>query len=275
MKKFKILLLVFLSLTLFSGCIQVNTKINLNNDGSGTLEETFLMKSSFVKMIKDFALSFDSTKKDEFKMFNEDELKDKASSYGEGVTYKSGEKFSSEDYEGYKVTYAFSDINKLKVDLSPKDKVPLGEEVENKDNKSEEGTLNFKFTKGDPSTLVIVLPNSETQKEDTSTFIEDSSATQDSAMSSEQLQYVMNMFDGMKLSLELTFKDKIKETDASYVNGSDVTLMQIDFSELIKNKQVIEDLNKSKPESLEKFKEIIGDIPGIKLETKEKITIKF
>jgi hypothetical protein len=275
MKKIRILLLVFLSLTFFSGCIQVNTKVNLNNDGSGTIEETFLMKSSFVKMIKDFALSFDSTKKDEFKMFNEDELKDKAANYGEGVTYKSGEKFSSKDYEGYKVTYAFSDINKLRINLSPEDKVPLGGEVEKNEDESSENSLKFNFTKGNPSTLVINLPIPEAQNEDTSSSIEDSSATEDSTGSSDQLQNVINMFDGMKLSLSLNINEKIKETDATYVNGSDITLMEIDFSELIKNKQVVEDLNKSKPESLEKFKEIIGDIPGIKIETKEKVLIKF
>ena len=275
MKKIKILFLILLSLSLFSGCIQVNTKVNLNKDGSGTVEESFLMKSTVVKMMKDFVLAFDSTKTNDFNLFNEDELKDKASNYGEGVTYKSGEKFSSEGYEGYKVTYAFSDINKLKLNLSPEDKVPFGEEITTKENGSDEETLNFNFTKGDPSSLVITLPKPEEKSEDATTVVQDSSATMDTTMNTDQLQKVMDMFDGMKISLSINLQDQIKETDASYVNGSNVTLMEIDFSELIKNKQIIEDLNKSKPESLEKFKEIIGDVPGIKIETKEKVTIKF
>jgi hypothetical protein len=110
MNRLKLLLFVLLPVIFISGCIQVNTKVNLIKDGSGTIEETFLMKSSVVNMMKEFVLTFDSTKTDEFNMFNENELKDKASNYGEGVKYKSGEKFSVEGYEGYKVFYSFSPI---------------------------------------------------------------------------------------------------------------------------------------------------------------------
>ncbi|MCK7525813.1 MAG: hypothetical protein MZV64_53495 [Ignavibacteriales bacterium] len=45
-------------------------------------------------MMKEFAMAFDSTKTEEFNMFNETELKDKASNYGEGVEYVSGEKIA-------------------------------------------------------------------------------------------------------------------------------------------------------------------------------------
>jgi hypothetical protein len=273
MKKIKLLFIVFFSLVLFSGCIQVNTKINLNKDGSGTIEETFLMKSSFIKMMKDFVMAFDSTKTDEFKMFKVDELKNKASNYGKGVTYKSGEEIATDGYEGYKVTYAFNDINKLKINLNPEDKVPFSKEVENVEDTSGE-TLKFNFIKGNPSTLQIDFPDQKKQNEEMSKM-EDSSAVEDSIFNSDQFQKLVDMFDGMKLSLTIDCGNKIKETDASYVDGSNVTLMAIDFSELIKNKEIIKNLSKTKPESLEKFKEVIGDIPGIKVETKEKINIKF
>lgn len=273
MKKFKLLFIILFSLVLFSGCIQVNTKINLNKDGSGTIVETFLMKTSFINMMKDFVMAFDSTKADEFKMFKVEDLKDQASNYGKGVAYKSGEEISTDGYEGYKVTYTFSDINNLKINLNPEDKVPFGKDIENEGNPSEDA-LKFNFKKGDPSTLQIDFPNRKEQNEEMSE-IQDSSAVEDSVFNSDQFQKVVDMFDGMKLSLSVNCEDKVKETDASYVDGSNVTLMAIDFSELIKNKDIIKNLSKSKPGSLEKFKEVIGDIPGIKVETKEKVTIKF
>ena len=44
---------------------------------------------------------------------------------------------------------------------------------------------------------------------------------------------------------------------------------------LIFLKDVMDKLQKSKPETMEQFKEAVGDIEGIKVEFKDKITIKF
>ena len=75
--------------------------------------------------------------------------------------------------------------------------------------------------------------------------------------------------------LHFNFKDGIDETDASFVDGSDVTLMQVDFSEIIKNKDVMKNLQNAKPKTMEEFKEAVGDLEGIKIEFKEQVTIRF
>ena len=41
--------------------------------------------------------------------------------------------------------------------------------------------------------------------------------------------------------------------------------MQIDFSEIIKNKEVFKKFTNSKPETMEEFKEVIGDVEGLSL----------
>ena len=82
MKKIKYLALGAIFFTFLNGCLQVDTKVNLNSDGSGTIEETVVMKSEVINMMKEFAMAFDSTKSEEFNMFNEEELKNKASNYG-------------------------------------------------------------------------------------------------------------------------------------------------------------------------------------------------
>ena len=276
MNKFKLLLLIIFPLIIFSGCLQVNTKVNLNKNGSGTIEETVLMKSSVVKMMKDFMLSFDSTKTEEFDLFKEDELKSKATDYGEGVEYVSGEKVNIDGYEGFKAIYSFEDINKIKINPSPEDKMPLGEEmeeIEGTESSSMNENLRFTFTKGNPSTLVINFPQ-ENKNED-SLIVESIPEVEDSTFNSDQMQKLIEMFDGMKLSLSFNFNNNIKETDASYIDGNEITLMKIDFSEIIKHKDILEKLEKTKPESMEDFKNIVGELPGIKVETKETITTKF
>ena len=229
MKNTKIFLLVLFSAIVFSGCLQVETTVNLNKDGSGTIEEIFLMKNEVINMMKDFAMAFDSTQTEEFNIFNETELKEKAANYGEGVKYLSGEKIQMDNYEGFKAVYSFADINKLKINPSPEDKM---------------------------------------EHEDTAEF-------EDTTFTEEAEQKMIEMFDGMKMSLNLNFMDDIDETDASFVDGSKVTLMEIDFSEIIKNKEVFKKFQGAKPETMEEFKEVVGDIEGIKIEFKEQVTIKF
>lgn len=273
MSKFKLLMLAVLPLIIFSGCLQVNTKINLNKDGSGTIEETFVMKSSVVNMMREFVLAFDSTKTDEFNLFNENELSAKATNYGEGVQYDSGEKVVVDGYEGFKIVYSFADINKIRINPSPEDKVPFRDELGETDSSVFDENLQFNFTKGNPSILIINFP--QTKKDKESSMGENEIEVEDSTLNSEQIQKLIEMFDGMKISSSFNFNDVIKETDASYVNGSEITLLQVDFSEIIKHKDVLEKLQKTNPKSMEGFKDIVGKLPGIKVESKETVTIKF
>jgi hypothetical protein len=273
MKSLKLLLTGFILIVILSGCLQVNTKVNLNKDGSGTIEETFVMKNEVINMMKEFAVMFDSTKTEKFEMFNEEELRSKASNFGEGVKYVSGEKSTIDGYEGYKVVYSFSDINKVKLSPSPDDKIPFGDDLNEGEEKAVDDYLKFKFTKGNPSTLVINFPKPQMEDE----IKPDSAYTpiEDSTFTDQMEQKFIEMFDGMKMTLNFNFEDPIDETDASFVDGSKVTLMEVDFSEILKHKDVIKNLQTAKPKTMEEFKEAVGDLEGVKIEFKEQITIKF
>lgn len=275
MKKIKFIFAGFIFSTLFVGCLQVDTKVNVNKNGSGTIEETVVMKNAVIQMFKGFAVMFDSTKNEEFQMFKEDELKSKAADYGEGVEYVSGEKYLIEGYEGYKVVYAFKDINKIKLSPNPDDKMPFGEEVMSakvNEEKSVDDYLKFNFTKGNPSTLIIDFPKPQAEVD---SVVEDTEAIQDSAFNDDMTNKLTEMFDGLKMNLTIYFNEDIDETDASFVDGNKVTLMQIDFSEILKHKDVLGKLQKSKPKTMEQFNEAVGDMEGIKVEFKDKIKVKF
>src|SRR5690606_4875122 len=101
-----------------AGCIQIETKVNLNKDGSGTVEETVLMGNEMVQMLNEFITGFssDTTKPEEFKIYNEEDLKERETEFGEGVTLLSSSEYTTETQQGYKVVYSFSDISKLKID---------------------------------------------------------------------------------------------------------------------------------------------------------------
>jgi hypothetical protein len=272
MKHIKYLFIIIIFSAFFTGCLQVNTNVNLNKDGSGTIEEIFVMKDEVINMMKEFAMAFDSTESEEFNMFNETDLKAKESEYGKGVKYLSGEKITINGYQGFKAIYAFEDINKLTLNPNPDSKVPFGDDLDEQEDKTYDDFLKFDFKKGDPSTLVINFPKPEMEDK---IETEESTEFEDSTFSEEEEQKIIEMFDGMKIEVAFNFNDPIKETDASFVNGNKITLMEVDFSEVIKNKEILENLQKNKPETMEEFKKVIGDVPGIKVEFKEQVIVKF
>ena len=113
MKKNKSLLIFPLLMLFFAGCLQVETTLKVNKDGSGNINEKVLFSKTFVNMLKDFAEAFqDSTSTEEFSMFSEEEIIADAKDYGENVTYVSYKKIDNENWEGYQATYSYDDITK-------------------------------------------------------------------------------------------------------------------------------------------------------------------
>jgi hypothetical protein len=52
-------------------------------------------------------------------------------------------------------------------------------------------------------------------------------------------------------------------------------LLDIDFGELFKNKESLEMLKKNPPDNLEEMKEIVENVPGMKIELQRPVFIKF
>lgn len=269
MIKMKLLAVVFVTILTFTGCLKVNTTVSLNPDGTGEIEETVMIKSEILDMIRQFAGAFDETKNsEEFSFYKEEEQKNKASSYGEGITFKGGMELKETDWEGYKVVYSFTDINKLKINPSPDDKISLGEEIEKTEETTDE-FLTFKFNKGNPSDLRIIFPKPDFDDSEPAETIEPDSVNAD------MTEMFRNMFDGMKISVNLRVKGKIQETNASFVSDNTITMMEIDFTNLLKNDEIVKTLESQKPKSLEDFRELTKDIEGIKIDFNDEIKVKF
>ncbi|MEJ2504707.1 MAG: hypothetical protein P8Y81_00390 [Ignavibacteriaceae bacterium] len=83
------------------------------------------------------------------------------------------------------------------------------------------------------------------------------------------------MMDGMRVKISLEPQGKIVNTNASYVDGSEVTLLDIDFGKLIKNKKKLNMLKENPPKNIKEMKELVKDIPGMKIEMQKPVSIKF
>lgn len=266
MKQIKLTILLFIPVILFSGCIKVNSNVIINKDGSGILEEQVLMSDMVITMMNEFMSSFqDSTSApEEFKLFKEDELKTKASEYGEGVKYVSGEEIKIDGWQGYKAIYSFEDLNKIKMETDPNTK------VENPQNDGQVTEyFSFKFVPGDIAELIIDRPDLSSKNQDEEISVETDSENQ------ELDDNLIKMMDGMTMTISLEFNGEIVETNASFVDGSKVTMLDIDFSEILKNKESLELFKKNPPDNLDEMKAIVENIPGMKVEFQKPVIVKF
>lgn len=268
MNKISKLIVIVLSSLFLAGCIQVETKVNVNKDGSGTIEETVLMSNEMVQMLNEFMSGFasDTVETEEFKLYNEEELKKREADLGEGVTLISGEEYKTEDKQGYKVVYSFTDLNKLRIDQSPDSRIPdegSGVEVQ------EKSYVTFGFNKGDISELKINLPEPEKEEEGEEEFeSEEDSLNGDFS----EMQFFLK---DLSFSLIVNINGEITETNADYSQDSEITLFALNFGELLGNQEKLKELKKINPNNLKELKAVMKDIPGIKIETNDPVVIKF
>ena len=188
---------------------------------------------------------------------------------GDGVTLDSAGKLAVGDKEGYQVVYKFSDINNLKVNQNPGDRVPSGGAggagVQSKGKEN----INFQFTKGRTAVLTIKMPAHEFKKK----------PKKERPVQEQELQQAMAMMSqfmkGMKVSVAVEVEGTIVDTNSALREGSRITLMEMDFDKLLANPDVFKKFIGASPENLEEAKKMMKDIPGIKIEPDQEITIKF
>ncbi|MCP4267329.1 MAG: hypothetical protein GY777_17450 [Candidatus Brocadiaceae bacterium] len=286
------LLAIFTLFTLV-GCLQNKTVVKLNPDGSGTLEETVMVSKSFIKQMDDMAKSMISQmsagmgqagqkdgqvehKPNGFNIFDETKLTKKANEMGEGVTYLSGEKVSSDKFEGYKAIYNFTDINKLSINQNPSDKVSLGQGGNATMTVKKREDITFRFASGEESELTIRMPKPESKKK---TGPSKPGSTQNIQANDQQTEMMMNrmkmMLDGMKIAMSIEVQGDIIETNATHREGSRITLMEMDFSKLLQLPDQFKKFAQANATSLMETKKLLKNIPGIKVDLNEEITLKI
>jgi hypothetical protein len=288
------LFFIFLTLT---ACIQVDTVVKVKTDGSGTIEETFLMKKDLLqqmqKMMADMAKSMAEMladgehidgnqrnndghmKSEPFDFFDEAKLKESARDKGEEVTFLKGSKIVTEGYEGYRAIYAYEDINKVKINQNPGDKAPSVPQRDGSDTeKNKKEYVIFTFKKGTPAELIIKPPRSSRNSKSKSS--QDAQTSQNKEkLSDEMAVQATELFQGAKLALSVVVDGNIVETNATYREGSKITLATLDFGKLIGMPELFKKFSESNLNSLEEAEVLVQQIPGIEVDLHEEIRILF
>ncbi len=285
-RNFGILAVLGLAL-LFGGCIETNTLIRVNKDGSGTVSETVKMNRMVYGMISGMAGSMkeafnaegeegaeaDEPPKDE-PPFSEEKAREQAEKMGAGVELRSYEDIKDNASIGYVAEYSFDNINELRVNQNPGAAMPsMDGESEGEEGEDEEFVL-FSFTPGSPARLEITPPQGE-EEEEVEVETEGSEEEQAAEEGMGGFEQMKELFRGMRMRIALAFEGSIEETNASYVDGNTVTLIDMDFDTILDNPDALKQLEASEKMSPAEAKEVLHGIPGIKFDTAEHIVVTF
>ena len=261
--------LIFLMAVVLSGCIQTETKIMVDRNGSGTIERSLIMRSDVVEMLKKMQ-AFDPSKKDAG-IFDEEKLNKDAEDLGPGVRLESAVPIKNKTGEGYKAVYSFKDLNTVKINQTPGDELPSSEMGGDKSGGSGE-YVTFEFSKGNPATLLIRLYQMEKAEVSGEEEEEEENEAESSPMDSSMLQ---QFFRDMKLAISVEVAGSIVDTDADFRTGSTVRLVDMDFNRLLNTPEALELLTDSKMKTLEEMKDLSRKYPGLQLESKDTVKIRF
>jgi hypothetical protein len=260
--------LLFLCALALMGCLETVTLVRVAKDGSGVIEQSVIISSSF----KELMLSFGGSE-DDFNLLDEAELEAKAASFGPGVRYVSAEALETESGAGYKAVYAFDDITAVRINQNPGENLPTPDSGQQAEEPQGE-FLGFGFQPGSTAWLTVRRPDMEPLDGDSP---ESGEAAEDAGSgSSEEIpDMIKDLYRDMRIEIALEVEGEIVETNATHAEGSRITYLALDFGKLLENEQTFTTLMESNPDSLEELKELLRDYPGIKMELQEEVRIGF
>lgn len=283
-------LLVVLTGFCLTSCLDYESRIQVKPDGSGQMIETLKFDNSMIEFIKNMASEMSDGEQqldndsEQEPIFNEQELREKSSKYGEGVTYVSGHAIKEGDKEGYTATYAFTDITKLTVG-----KESLTSTLSETESSSSEGEnppgpggdspldkLNFSFSKGSPSVLTFnLLPKEDIQRA-INTEPKQKETEEDSLATEMALTMMKPFIKGLRIRFIVEPIGSIIETNANHRDGSQITLLDMDFETMLENAQATRMLmdENTRPANAEEFDAFLTKTPGMKGQTGD-VWIKF
>ncbi len=241
-------------------CLQNETTITVNKDGSGMMVEETYLTAAMLEMSSQFA---EPGAPDPVEtMFTEEKAKEKVASLGEGVEFVKMEMIEKNGIKGARTHYKFADISKLSV--SPGGAMEsLGDNAPKPEKKDDEA-LRFEFSDGE---LTILIPPTDFEE----MAMDDAQEGQNPQME----EMMKQMMEDMRIAIRLKAADGIEKTNASHVDGDTVTLFDVEVAKMFAQKDQMKAISETaktdKDAAIEEFKKL----EGIKVETQERVSVKL
>jgi sorbitol-specific phosphotransferase system component IIA len=245
-----------------AGCLRSTTVIDVKGDGSGTIVQETAVSAQALGLLQGMGGANQAGDKPA-SLFTEEQARKAAAAMG--VTFVSGEPIKTVELEGYRARYAFDDIGKVtvKMDQATDDLAP--------GSSTKKPPFGFTFTRGATSSVLnIRMPDQAPGAGPGGLPLPGAGGTDaDKAQAAQAMAMMKMMMKGLFVDVALTVNGRILKSNAPYVDGSRVTLMQIDFDKLLADEAALLKLQSAKD-----IKSLAA-VPGLKVVTEPNVTIEF
>jgi hypothetical protein len=237
---------------LLSGCFQAEQVINVKPDGSGTVVMTIKVGKEALAQMKAFG-GADAKGDPIDQMMKKEEAEEMAKKLGEGVKLEKIETVKEGETQGKRATFSFADINKVRADMNMGPNAGGGDEAKD--------PITFQMTKGNPASLVINCPAKKPENKP------------DDPQEDAQMAAAAAMMKDMRITVAVNIVGTIVKTDADNKDGTRITLIDLPVGEALKDVKRFKAIDRAP--NWEAAAKMIKEIPGAKVESKEKISVQL
>ena len=271
-----------------SNCIQSHTVVFVHKDGTATVEEKTVLSGMVAQMMQGFAGAFEGeegggdAKAAANPLLDRKSYEARAKGMGDGVELKELKELKDPNGGiGVHAVFSVADINKLKLEASggemPDALKGLSPDIEEKVAGEESTPITFAYKDGE---LSINVPQPEGIEELEKANEELKGLEPDLNLGPEQAQQMemaKMMMKDMAISLKVEVDGGIAKTDATFSKGSELTLFEMKFSEILKDPNAFSKLALMGEDMQDKDKAmaVLKKFPGVKLEPKKKVSVSL
>jgi hypothetical protein len=250
------------------GCFQMTTLVKVNGDGSGTIDHSMLLTKAALAQLRGMAGLTGRSDRAQIDFTSEDQARAMAGALGPGVTYLSSEPIDTALGQGRRSVYAFADISQLKISQEPES--PGG--IRTNERTRGDITCTLTHEPNGNAVIHINLPELELPDIGRRSASGDTPAARNTALP-QQLAMARALLAGARLRIAMEPVGQLVRTSSPYVEGSQVTLLDVDIDQLLANEAVLVRLQEAaNPDEL---RAALRDVPGLKMPLDREVTIEF
>jgi len=259
-----------------AGCIGFETVVKVKADGSGTLVQTMTMSAETMEMMKSMkgegAKVEVGAKPMALEAKDIEQARAEAAKLGEGVTFVRAEPIDTKEAKGMRTVYAFTDVTKLKVSQRPSSPggppAPGGADADD--------TMKFGLTKAASgnAVLTVAMPDLKAAAAKPAPGAKTPATAPDVAP--EAVGMMKQMFRGLRIAIAIEPEGKLVQTNSPFVEGSRVTLMEMNFDSLLADEARLKQFNAAmEGGSIADAKRLMKGLQGVKISLDPEVRIEF
>ncbi|HJZ12665.1 MAG TPA: hypothetical protein VJ521_10970, partial [Acidobacteriota bacterium] len=171
--------------------------------------------------------------------------------------------------------FEFKDIRKVHLSENPQQSGVPGLQAPSS-GKSNPTTFVFARLPNGNSVLTVVTPPIEKKdREQADNDSEGPSESSESTNSPQNAEAVKKMFAGFRIASSIDVQGTILRTNIPYREESRLTLLEIDFAQLLANEEKFKEFQKLQPKTLDEAKVFLKEVKGIKIPLDSKMLVEF